>query len=43
MDTRMHDDNINDVDENDIQEREKPKVTYICGGNLYNPFLKLIY
>ena len=40
MVTREHDiDMNNDVNEEDIQEREKPKVTYICGGKNYNSIL----
>jgi len=27
---------LHEVGEEDLESREKPKVTYICGGNSYN-------
>lgn len=35
MNSRMDidDSNLNEIDQLDDQREEKPKVTYICGGN----------
>jgi hypothetical protein len=30
----MNDNGLHDINEEDIESREKPKVTYICGGKL---------